>query len=338
MMTKSSIQTLVETAGPSGFEGRVRELVRLEIEPFVDELRVDNLGNLIARKGRAASHGLRLMLSAHLDELGLIASHVDDQGFVRFLPLGPVQPLTCLGGRVRFLNQAGGVIGSERLANPGQTPPFEALFIDLGAASREDCPVRPGDVAVFDQPFADLGDRLAGKALNDRLGVAVLIEVLRLLSQQGNPSPHELHFVFSVQGKVGARGAVVAAYSVDPDLALVVDLAAAGDTPKGSKNALRLGSGPAVLVRDGSTLSDARLVDWMARSAEKSGLPHQLEISTRESSGGRAIQLTRSGVPVGCLSVPCRYLHTPSELVDYTDVQHTARLLLELLCVEPPLS
>jgi len=155
MMTKSSIQTLVETAGPSGYEGRVRELVRLEIEPFVDELRVDNLGNLIARKGRAASHGLRLMLSAHLDELGLIASHVDDQGFVRFLPLGPVQLSPAWAGG--FASQPGW--RRDRLRAPGRSrtiSPFEALFIDLGAASREDCPVRPGDVAVFDQPFADL--------------------------------------------------------------------------------------------------------------------------------------------------------------------------------------
>jgi endoglucanase len=245
--------------------------------------------------------------------------------------------LACLGARVRFLNGALGLIGSQRLADSERAPRFEALFIDLGASSRADCPVRPGDLAVFDQPYTDLGSCVIGKALQNRVGVAALINVLLSLSDRRS-TPHELHFVFSAQGQVGARGAAVAAYSVDPDLALVLDLADAGDTPTGAQPTLELGRGPAILVRDGAALPDARLVDWMVQTAEKGGLPYQLEISDSRVSGGRVIQLARAGVPLGCLSIPCRYLHTPCGLVDVQDVEHAAELLLHLLGSQPPLS
>jgi tetrahedral aminopeptidase len=328
---KSLIQKLVETPGPSGHETRVRELVKTEIEPLVDELYVDRLGNLIARKGQPAADGLQIMLAAHLDEVGVAASHIDQQGFVRFLPVGALSPLTCLGSRVQFLNGASGVIGAERLSDESKTPAFGQMFIDLGLSSRSECPVRVGDQAVFVQPFLDLGQRLAGKALDDRAGVAMLVEVLRGMQEPGFQTPHGLYFVFSVQEQVGARGAITAAYGVDPDLGMVVDATPAGDTPAGRQPGVSLGKGPAVRVRDGSTLFDPSIVDWMVRIAEEARLPYQLEVIEKEYTGGRAIQLSHAGVPVGCLSLPCRYLHSASEMVDTRDLQNGVRLLLELL-------
>ncbi len=221
---KSLIQKLVETPGPSGYESQVRDLVKSEIEPLVDELYVDRLGNLIARKGAPEADGLQIMLAAHLDEVGVAATHIDQQGFVRFLPVGALSPLTCLGSRVQFLNGASGVIGCERLADESKTPAFGQMFIDLGLSSRAECPVRVGDQAVFVQPFLDLGERLVGKALDDRAGVALLVEVLRRMQEQKLRSPHGLYFVFSVQEQVGARGAITAAYGVDPDLGIAIDL------------------------------------------------------------------------------------------------------------------
>jgi len=328
---KSFIKQLVETPGPSGYESQVRDLVKKELEPLVDELYVDRLGNLIARQGTPGANGTKIMLAAHMDEVGVAATHIDEQGFVRFLPVGALSPLSCLGSRVQFLNGATGVIGAERLADENKTPTFGQLFIDLGRFSRAECPVRVGDEAVFVQPFIDLGERLVGKALDDRVGVALLVEVLREIQEQNIQSPHGLYFVFSVQEQVGARGAITAAYGVDPDLGIAVDATPSGDTPAGRKLVASLGKGPAIRVRDGSTLFDPSIVDWMVRTAEAAGLPFQLEVVEKEYTGGRAIQLSHAGVPVGCLSLPCRYMHTASEMVDYQDLQNGVRFMLELL-------
>ena len=324
---KALIQKLVETDGPSGYETNLRSLVRSQVEPLADQVWVDNLGNLFARKGQAAGGGLKIMLAAHMDEIGLMITHIDQAGFARFMPLGGVRPYNCPGGRVRFLNGARGVIGVEKLDDPGKGPAIDQLFIDLGASSREDCPVKVGDVAAFERPFIDLGSRLVSKAMDDRIGVAVLIETLRGLKS----SPHQVDFVFSVQEEVGIRGATTAAYGLDPDLGLAVDVTSNGDTPKGTKMEVHLGKGPAIKVRDSSMISDPRVVAWMIKTARQAEIPYQLEVLEMGGTDARAIQLTRAGVPAGCLSIPCRYVHSPSEMVDFNDVQHAVRLLIALL-------
>ena len=324
---KLLIQKLVETPSPSGYESQIRAVIRAEVEGYVDEIKVDALGNLIARKGSGSQDGRKVMLSAHIDEIGIIATHVDENGFVRFTTVGGVRPLNCVGGRVRFLNGRIGVIGVERTEEPSKVPTIEQMFIDLGFTSRKDATVRVGDVAAFERPFTDLGERLVSKAMDDRIGVAVLIETIRQLKD----TPHQLFFVFSTQEEVGLRGATTAAFGVDPDLGLAVDVTASGDTPKGIKMEVSLGKGPAIKVRDGGMLSDPRVVDWMVRTAEKARLPYQLEVLEGGTTDARAIQLARAGVPAGCLSIPTRYIHSPSEMVDYNDVLNSVRLLLALL-------
>lgn len=324
---KQLIQKLVETVGPSGYEQAVREVVRGEIEGAVDEIRVDALGNLIARKGSKADGGLRIMLSAHMDEIGVIVTHVDEKGFVRFTTIGGVRPHTCIGGRVRFLNGAAGLIYMERMDSPSQLPAIENLYIDVGATSRDDCPVKVGDLGAFDRPFLDLGDRLVSKAMDDRISVAVMIEALKALDS----TPHEVYFVFSTQEEVGLRGATTAAYGVDPDLGLAVDVTGTGDMPKFSKMEVALGKGPAIKVRDGGMLADPRVVRWMAATAEELNLPYQFEVLEGGTTDARAIQLARAGVPSGCLSIPTRYIHSPSEMVDYNDVQNAVKLLVALV-------
>jgi endoglucanase len=324
---KSLLQTLVETTGPSGYETQIRTVVRDHIAPHADKTHSDALGNLIALKGEKTPTGIKIMLSAHIDEIGVMVTHVDENGFLRFTTLGGVRPITCVGGRVRFLNGMIGVIGSERLDDPAKLPSFEQLYIDIGVTSRADCPIRIGDVAAFDRPFVDLGHRLISKAMDDRVGAAVLIETLR----QIKVSPHALAFVFSTQEEVGLRGATTATFGLDPDLGIAIDVTGVGDTPRGSKMAVGLGKGPAIKVRDGGMLADPRVIDWMVRTAEKTGLPYQLEILEGGTTDARAMQVTRAGVPAGCISIPCRYIHSPSEMVDYTDVQNAVRLLLALL-------
>ena len=324
---KALIQKLVESFGPSGYEDAVRELVTAEIKPYADEIRVDPLGNLIARKGKKSPGGMRVMLSAHMDEIGVIATHVDENGFVRFTTIGGVRPITCVGGRVRFINGAQGTINCERMESQDKIPSFDRLYIDVGASNRTDCKVRVGDVAAFERPFLDLGDRLVSKAMDDRISVAVQIEVLKQLKD----TPHEIYFVFSVQEEVGCRGAITSSYALYPDLGISVDVTLTGDTPKGMKMEVSLGKGPTVKVRDGGMLSDPRLVRWLSGTAEKAGIPYQLEVLEAGTTDARSIQLARAGVPVSCISIPCRYVHSPSEMVDYRDVQNAVALLVKVL-------
>ena len=324
---KNLIQKLVESTGPSGYETAVREIVKDEVASFAEEIHTDALGNLIVRKGSRSETGMRVMLAAHLDEIGLIATHIDENGFIRFATLGGVRPNNCPGGRVRFMNGVEGVIGIERLENPERPFSIEQLFIDVGAASRQDCPVKVGEVAAFFRPMLDLGARIAAKSMDDRIGVAVLIESLRQLKK----TPHEVYFVFSVQEEVGLRGATTAAFALDPDLGLAVDVTLTGDTPKGVKMEVALGKGPAIKVRDGRMLSDPRVVRHLIQAAEKEKLPYQLEILEGGTTDASVIQITRAGVPSGCISIPCRYVHSPSETVDYNDVQNAVKLLVTVL-------
>lgn len=327
---KTLIKNLVDLTGPSGYEHNVREFVRKEIEAFADEVHVDALGNLIARKGTATTQsptrGKKIMISAHMDEIGIIATHVDKNGFVRFTNIGGVYPRNCVGARVRFLNGTAGVVGQEK-AGAYEARPLSEMYIDVGASSDKDCPVRVGDVAAFERPFTDLNGRLVSKAMDDRVGVAVGIETLKQLQK----TPHEVYFVFSVQEEVGLRGATTSAYGVDPDIGIAIDVTGSGDTPNGLRMDVGLGKGPAIKVRDGGMLSDPRVVDWMVAAAKKAKLPYQLEILEGGTTDARAIQISRAGVPAGCLSIPCRYIHTPSEMVDYSDVENGVALLVEML-------
>jgi putative aminopeptidase FrvX len=324
---KPLIQKLTETFSPSGYETEIREAIRKEIKPLVDEVRVDGMGNLIVRKGTKGKNGKRIMLAAHMDEIGLIATHIDDNGFIRFTGIGGIRPQTLTGGRVRFVNGRRGVIGSDRITDPAKAPTLEQCFIDVGASSKKDCPVKVGDVCGFERPFLDLGKRLVAKAMDDRIACAIMIEAMRTIKA----TPHEVYFVFTTQEEVGLRGATTSAYGIDPDLGLAVDVTGSGDTPKSAKMEVGLGKGPAIKVKDGGMLADPRVVAWMIRSAEKSRIPYQREVLEGGTTDARAIQLTRSGVPTGCLSISCRYVHSPSEMVDYDDVQNGVNLLTALL-------
>jgi endoglucanase len=321
------VQELAEICGPAGAEQAIRDRIAAELHGVGDETRVDALGNLILRKGTRTNGGRRVMVVAHMDENGFMVTHVDEKGFVHFSPLGAVRPQTCYGSRVRFSNGTVGVIGSERLESAEKLPAFDQMFIDVGAASRTECPVRVGDVAAFDRQGMDCGDYLVGKALDNRAGAAILIEALRGIED----SPHELYFVFSVQEGLDGRGAVTAAYAVDPDLALVVDATFCGDTPKDSRLETALGNGPVIKLRDRLQPCHPAVVKWMISGAENAGLPFQVEAIEAGGLEARQIQQTRVGVPAGTLAFPCRYLHTPSEMAAESDLQNTVRLLVALL-------
>ena len=328
---KKLLQQLTETFGPSGYEDNVRAIVRAEVESLADEVRVDALGSLIARKKPSKANGdtKKIMIAAHMDEIGLIVSYVDEKGFVRFSPIGTVFRRYVLGGRVRFLNGTQGVIGFDRLDNVNELPTLDKVYIDVGASGKKDCPVKIGDVAAFERPFMEMGNRLVAKSMDDRVGVLVAIETLRAL--QAKSTSHDLYFVFTTQEEVGVRGAGTSAYGVDPDVGIAVDVTPTGDTPNALKMEMALGKGPCVKFQDVGAISDPRVVQWMITAAEKKKIPYQREVLLVGGTDAKAIQSVRAGVPIGCISIPVRYVHSPSEMVDFDDVRNAVRLLTAVL-------
>lgn len=321
------LKELTETFGPSGSETVIGALIEKKISDRVDHLFYDNLGNLIAVRNGPSP---RIMLSAHMDEIGVVVTHVDETGFLRLAPVGGIAPQFLPGQRLQFQSGAKGTVYHEKLKNLKELN-WAKLFLDLGATGQEDAVsmVRIGDTACFDQPFVKLGRRYLAKAMDNRAGCALLIEVLQRLPDM---LPQELCFVFSVQEEVGLRGARTAAFHLKPDFGLAVDVTRVGDTPKAPLMAVSLGKGPAVKVKDSSVICHPQVRELMIRTAEEAGIPYQLEVLERGGTDAGAIHLSREGVPSGVLSLPCRYIHTASEIIDRNDLHYGADLL-EKLCL-----
>jgi putative aminopeptidase FrvX len=327
---KELIRRLCEVYGPSGHEERVRDAIVAEISDVVDDYRVDNLGNLIARKratARSEGPARKVMLAAHMDEIGVMVTHVDEDGFLRFTPVGGVFVYTLLGSRVVFADGTQGTFGMEGKPLPSEKPERDKLFLDVGAKSRQDVPVGVGDVAVFRQEFAEMGTRMLAPNFDNRISCAVLIQVLREMES----SPHDIYAVFTVQEEVGLRGATTAAYGVAPDIALGLDVTTTGDTPEAHTMSVRLGGGPAIKVKDTRMLAHPAVKRLLVNTAQAYDIPYQLEVLEFGSNDASAIQTSREGVASGTVSIPSRYVHTSSQLVDYDDVQNTVKLLVNVL-------
>ncbi|MGE5261872.1 MAG: M42 family metallopeptidase [Acidobacteriota bacterium] len=327
---KELVKRLTEAYGPSGHEQIIREIIRSEIKNLSDEIRVDALGNLIARKkGTGATPRKKIMLAAHMDEIGVMVTHVDEKGFLRFAPIGGVFPLTLYGHRVRFGSGTIGVIGREKKDKDLRSTDIkmDQLFIDVGVQDPANHPLQVGDAAGFWRDFADLGDRMIGKAMDDRIGCAVLIQTMRELKK----SPHDVFFVFTVQEEVGVRGATTSTFGIQPDIAIAVDVTDTGDTPEAGTMSVGLGKGPAIKVKDLGMLAHPGVKNLLVTTAQEARLPYQLEVLTVGSTDAMAMQVSREGIPTGVVSIPARYIHSPSEMVDGEDVQNSVKLLVSLL-------
>ena len=326
---KELLQQLTTAFGPSGYETKVRELILETIKDYVDEYRIDALGNLIARKGMLKENGKRIMVSAHMDEIGLMVTHVDEQGFAYVTNLGGVRPLNCMSNRVVFADGTEGMLCARDL-EAGKLPTLDKFFVDTGASSREDCKVKIGDPCVFVGDFVDMGSRWMSKTMDDRIGCYIAIEALKELKD----SPNEVFFVFSVQEEVGLRGAKTAAYSVDPEIGIALDVTLCNDTAGLVERNLKFGAGPCIKAKDGSLIGTPWLNNALYDAAERAGIPYQIEVLRGAGTDAGAIHLTRSGVPSSAISVACRYVHTPSEMVDVNDVKQAIQLLVEFVSHE----
>jgi putative aminopeptidase FrvX len=322
-----TIRKLVETYGPSGHEEQIRQIILDEIEGLADDITVDALGSVIAWKRSGQPDASRVMLSAHMDEIGLMVTHVDEKGFLRFTNIGGLHLNTLNGNRVRFADGTVGVIGVEAAVSSASGPKMNQLFIDVASGDGEKSSIRVGDAAGMLRDLEVRGEQLIAKSMDDRIGCAVQIEVMRRLES----SPNDVAFVFSVQEEVGLRGAGSAAYGVDPTIGIAIDVTLTGDTPESNKMAVALGEGPAIKIRDGRMLAAPEVIELMEQAAERAGITTQREVLERGSTDAAAMQLVRAGVRAGCLSIPCRYVHSTSETVDRRDVMGSVELLVELL-------
>ena len=337
MESTELLESLSNAFGPPGFEDDVRDTLREIVEPLVDEIRVDPLGNLIAtRRGRGER---TLMLDAHMDEIGLMVSYVEESGFLRFATLGGWDARVIPSHGVTIKTDHGdhvhGVVGTPPphiLSAEDRQKPFdvEALFIDVGANSRQDVAklgIRTGSPAVIHYPFREMNDPfVTGKALDDRAGCTVLVKTLEALQDE------ELDVTivanFAAFEEVGLRGARTAAFSIQPDVALALEGTVAADVPgiEDARIPTRLGEGPALTVADRSLIASPRLLRFIQDVANDDGILCQLKTPPSGSTDAAAIQQSRGGVRAGVISVPCRYIHSPFSILNLDDLENAARL------------
>jgi len=334
------LRKLTGPIGVPGMEDEVRQVLLELVEPLADQIRVDALGNLIAvRRGRSP---FRLMLDAHMDEVGFVVSYIDDQGFLRLAPLGGWDARIIPSHLVTVVADDGrrvpGVVGSTppHILDPEDSKKphrLEDLFVDVGARSAAEVAalgIRIGSPAVIAYPFVELdGRRVAARALDDRAGCAALVLLLERLAAGGEP-PVTVVVNFAAAEEVGMRGAQVAAYQIEPDLALAVETTAAADVPgvPPPRQPTRMGAGPALTVVDRSLVADRRVVAALAAAASEAGVPFQYRLpSAAGGTDAGAIQRSRAGVPAGVVSIPARYIHAPYGVLDLDDLHRTVDLL-----------
>ncbi|WEU41107.1 MAG: M42 family metallopeptidase [Candidatus Odinarchaeum yellowstonii] len=338
---KELLKKLSEAYAPSGCEEAVREIITSMVREYVDELYVDKIGNLITLK-KGVQNKPKILLDAHMDEIGMMVKYIDEKGFIRFSYTGGFSDQTVLNQRVVILTRKGiipGVIGCKppHLMTQEEKEKIvkrSDMFIDIGAESRveaEQLGVRVGDHIIWSTSFTELaGNKLASKAFDNRVGCAILIKILQKLKTE---TP--VYGVFTVMEEIGLRGAKTAAFTIEPDAALVFDIATAGDHPnvKEGEAPVRVGGGPVISVADGSRLNlggglitHPKIRRILIETAEENSIPYQLYVFEGGTTDGTVISLSRTGVPTGLISVPVRYAHTASELLSLLDVENSIKL------------
>ena len=334
------LKKLADAHGISGFEGNIRDIIREEIEGFVDEIREDSNGNLIAIR-----HGsdLKVMIASHMDEIGFMVQYVTESGFIKFVPIGGWYAPSVHTRRVILHGTKGpvyGVIGSKpphvmRPEDRRKPIELEQMFIDIGCSTAEeveDLGIEVGVPITIDTELVRLaGSRVTGKALDNRAGVYVLIEALKQME-----TSYTIYGVFTTQEEVGLKGARGAAFSIDPDIAIATDVTIPGDHPGITKEEapVFMGSGPVINVVNAAgrgLISDPRLITWLRKAGDAEGIVYQLEVSDGGNTDASAINLVRAGIPSVPLCVPTRYIHSPVEVLDMKDIESAVNLIVAAL-------
>lgn len=337
MPVPHTLRELITAPGPSGYEQRAADVFRQACASFAHEVVRDQLGSTVARV-RGRGNGPTLAIIGHIDEIGLIVRHIDDKGFLWFGPVGGWDPAVLIGQRVEVITREGrvpGVVGRTpihllREDDRRKLPELKDLHIDIGARDEEEASrrVRVGDVAVISGEPVEMGeDRIVSRSLDNRLGCFVAHEAARLVAE-GEPPAADVCAVAVVQEEITFAGATTTAYSLRPDVAIVVDVTFGTDVPGADEKELgrhRLGSGP--VIARGATL-DPQVFDLLYDTATAEGIPFTVEAPGRKTGTDLdAVHLSRAGVPSGLVSIPLRYMHSPVEMVELSDVTNAAKLI-----------
>lgn len=313
------LKRLLSSFGVSGHEEEVRKIIIDELKDAKCEIKEDKMGNLIVKIGKGSE---KFMFCAHMDEIGLIVTFIEDNGFIRVGSIGDFNAPDIVHNFVKFEN---GVLG--KIAAAKSSPEIGDLFIDIGAKSREEAlkKVREGDVACFLGDAVEVEKSIISPGLDNRVGCYILIRLIKELKETNK----ELYFVFSSQAELGGRGARAASFAIEPDYCVVIDLEEAGDVIGGKGN-IKLGSGPVLIVMDRSLIMHYEIKERLEAAAKEKSIAVQYASVNRITDGG-AIHKEKSGVKTGVVSVPCRYNHSISEMVCMEDVEKTIELLKALI-------
>ncbi len=322
---------LFDAQSVSGGEKPVADVIEAEIKPFADEIRRDAMGNLIAlRKSNGKSPNPRkIMFAAHADEIGFLVTFIDDKGFIRIAPIGGISWISCAFSVVKFENGVMGVLVPD---SDAKTSEYDAdkFYIDIGCSDRAGAEklVQIGMRAAVAPQLHELANgRIAGRPLDDKIGCAVLVEVMRRLKNNAD----DVYFAFTVQEEVGCRGARTSAFGVMPDIAFACDVTGTGDVPGSKPMAVKVGGGAAIKIKDASVICAPELVAELTELAKSNNIPHQLEILQYGGTDTSQMQLSGSGAIAGALSVPTRYVHSSVELCDLADVEACVALFVKYL-------
>lgn len=315
------LKKLISVDGVSGSEDAIREYIISVIKDYCDDYTTDPMGNLIAHK---KGDGAKVMFAAHMDEIGIIATFIDDNGYIRFSAVGGLYIKDLVYRRVRFANGTIGVVGSEE-EEFNKKPNIQKLFIDIGASTKKEAlkKVSIGDCAAFIGETVITKKRIISKALDNRVGCYMLIKAMQKIQNNKN----DLYFVFTTQEEVGLRGAKTAAYTIEPQYAIAIDVTDTGDTPECPVMDVKLGHGAAIKVMDHSVICDRTVRQLIIDAAKESNIKYQLEIMTDGGTDAGAIHLSRAGIKTGGISLPTRYVHSPSETADIGDIEDCIRLI-----------
>ena len=316
---------LQSMARPSGFESPCAQAIAELAGPYCDEVKIDTLGNVICRK---KGPGKRLMMAAHMDVIGLIITHIDKKGFLRFGALGGFVPYRLIGARMKLENGMGGSVWCDEKAMEEkklEDITLGDLYLDIGAESEESAGkmVQVGDVAVYEGEPQQVGQMLLSPYCDDLIACAALLSAM----SQVEKSENDLYFVFTVQEEQGLKGSKTSAHAIEPDLGIAIDLTHAGDCPGAADGEVKLGKGPAIKVKDASLICTPEAVEHLRRSAEENGISYQDEVLLRGGTDTASILVSRDGVPSGCVSIPGRYIHSTAETISIKDGEQAAVLL-----------
>ncbi len=329
------MKKLSNACGVTGREEEVRNLMVKLLKPVTDQVIVDKLENVVAMK-KGKKNAPKVMLAAHMDEIGLMVKNITKEGFLQFAKMGGIDDRILLAQKVIVYTGKGpidGIVGSkpphiQKEEERKKILAFDELFIDVGAENKEDAAkkgVKVGNAIGFDQKFAEIGDNIViGKAFDDRVGCAVMIEALKLLQK----TDCTIYAVGTVQEEVGLRGAGAAAFSIEPDVGIALDVTVAGDVPgvREIDTTIKMGKGPALTVTDSGLITHPKVLHLLLETAEESKIPYQLETGLMGTTDAARISLTREGVPSGTVSIGTRYIHSPIGMLSLKDAEDSAKL------------